>query len=96
MCNLACNEGRVSQDWSKAAIVKVYKEKGDKRECGNNRGIGLLSILGKVYGKILIRTVQEITNDTAREEQGEFTTGKGCADQIFYMRMIKKNVNNRQ
>ncbi len=39
------------QDWSKAAIVPVYKGKGDKTECNNYRGISLLSIPGKVYCK---------------------------------------------
>ncbi len=58
----AYKAGRVPQDWSKAAIVPMYKGKGDKSECGNYRGISLLSIPGKVYGKILIRRVQEITN----------------------------------
>ncbi len=63
------------QDWSKAALVPVYKGKADKTKC-NNRGISLLSIPGKVYGKILIRRVQEITNDKVSEEQGGFRTGK--------------------
>jgi len=62
MCILAWKEGRVLQDWTKATIVPVYKGKGDKDECGNYRGISLLSIPGKVHGKILIGRVQEITN----------------------------------
>ncbi len=55
LCNLAYKERRVPQDWAKAAIVPVYKGKGDKTECNNYRGINLLNIPGKVYGKILIR-----------------------------------------
>jgi len=50
----------------------VYKGKGDKSECGNYRGIRLLSIPGKVYGKILIGRVQEIINGKVSEEQGGF------------------------
>ncbi len=73
----------MTQDWSKAAIVPVYKGKGDKSECGNSRGTSLLSIPGKVYDKTIIRRVQEITNDKVSEEQGEFRTGKGCVHQIF-------------
>jgi len=88
MCILAWKEGRVPQDWTKATIVPVYKGKGDKSECGSYRGISLLSIPSKVYGKILIRRVQEITNGKVSEEQGGFRTGKGCVDQIFNMRMV--------
>ncbi len=92
LCNLAYKERRVPQDWSKAAIVPVYEGKGDKIECNNYRGISLLSIPDKVYGKILIRRVQVITNDKVSEEQGRFRTGKGCVDQIFNMRMIIKKM----
>ncbi len=88
LCKLAYKEGRVPQDWSKAVIVPIYKGKVDKTECINYRGISLLSIPGKVYGKIIIRRMQEITNDKVSEEQGGFRTGNGCIYQIFHMRMI--------
>ncbi len=52
--------------------------KRDKSECSSYKGISLLSILGKVYGKILIGRVQEITNGKVSEQQGRFRTGKGC------------------
>jgi len=35
MCILAWKEGRVSEDWTKATTIAVYKGKGDKSECGN-------------------------------------------------------------
>ena len=60
ICSLAWKEGRVPSDWTKAIIVPVYKGKGSRSECGNYRGISLLSIAGKVYGKIIIERVQQI------------------------------------
>ena len=44
ICRLAWKDGEVPGDWTKAAIVPVYKGKGDKSECGNYRGISLLCI----------------------------------------------------
>ena len=53
--------GCVPRDWRSVCIVPLYKGKGDFRECGSYRGIRLLSVLGKVYGKVLIEKVIECT-----------------------------------
>ena len=37
-----------------SAPVLLYKGKGDKCEYSNSRGINLLSVVGKVYGRVLI------------------------------------------
>nr|XP_027226759.1 uncharacterized protein LOC113818771 [Penaeus vannamei] len=42
-------------------IVTIYKCKGDRRECGNYRGISLLCIAGKVLAKIALLRQQEIS-----------------------------------
>ena len=41
-------EGKVPQQW-KDAVITVLHEKGDKMECGNYRGISLVSRTGKVF-----------------------------------------------
>ena len=45
-------------DWHGACIVSLYKEKGDKFECSYSRGIGFLSVVGKLYGRVLIKRVK--------------------------------------
>ena len=72
VCQMAWEEGRVPDDWTKAVIIPVYKGKGDRNECGSHRGISLMSIAGKVYGKIVIERVQKITERCISEEQGAF------------------------
>ena len=44
--------GEVPADWLRSFIVPIYKGKGDKRVCGNYRGISLLSVVGKLFGRI--------------------------------------------
>ena len=34
--------------WKHANIIPVHKQKGDRAECGNSRGVSLLSVAGKV------------------------------------------------
>ncbi|KAM7176630.1 uncharacterized protein RBU57_002249 [Macrochelys suwanniensis] len=41
------DEGAVPQDMRDANIVTLYKNKGDRSDCNNYRGISLLSVVGK-------------------------------------------------
>ncbi len=56
ICQVAWEGGPA--DWTKAIIVPVYKGKGRRGECGSIRSISLLSVPGKVYGKVIIERVQ--------------------------------------
>ncbi len=79
-------------DWTKAIIVPVYKGRGRRGECGSYRGISLLSIAGKVYGKVTIERVQRLTEGKISEEQEGFRKGRGCVDQIFSFRMVVEKI----
>ncbi len=57
--------------WSKAIIVPLYKGKGKREECNNYRGISLLSVPGKIYGRILNERMK-ITDKSVGAEQGDF------------------------
>ncbi len=83
ICEQAWKRGEVPDDWKKAIIVPLYKGKGSRNECGSYRGINLLSVLGKVYGKILTEGLMEVTEGKVSEEQGGFRKGRGCVHQIF-------------
>ncbi|EYB96256.1 hypothetical protein Y032_0152g2889 [Ancylostoma ceylanicum] len=73
--------------WERALVVPIHK-KGDSRECKNYRGISLLSIVGKVFMKIIQARHQEHREQTSREEQAGFCPGRGCCDQIFVARQL--------
>src|SRR5678816_682394 len=59
VCWVQCE---VPQDWQDSCLVPIYKGKGDKKECSNYRGISLLSVVGKIYGRIIIEKVKSITD----------------------------------
>ena len=44
-------------DW-RACIVPLYKRKGDKCECSYSKGISAVSVVGKLYGRVLIKRVR--------------------------------------
>ena len=80
----------VPVDWVIACIVPLYKGKTDVHECSNFRGISLLSVVGKVYGRELINRIRDKTESAIAEVQSGFRRGRGCTDQIFIVRQICK------
>ncbi len=88
MCSLAWERGSVPEDWKTEIIVPLYKGKMERGVCRNYRGICLLSVVGKVFSKIVIDRGRLRTEKWVGEEQGGFRKGRGCIDQIFTMRCI--------
>lgn len=90
VCRVCYINGRVPKDWQRRIIVPFYKGKGDKGDCKNYRGISLLSIPRKVYGRILIDRVRTMTEHMIGEEQCGFRSGRGCVDQVFALRQLSE------
>ena len=62
----------VPQGWKDGSIIAIYK-KGDRTDCGNYRGISLLSIAGKIFARILLnRLSTHITPEVVPETQCGF------------------------
>ncbi len=70
-------------DWTSACEVPLYNGMGDKYECISFRGLSLLSVASKVYGKVLIKRVREGMEGVICDEQGGFRRGRECENQIF-------------
>ena len=51
-----------------ANIILVYKQKGDRTECGYSRGISLLSVTGKVLAVIMLTHLLEHVVDLVLPE----------------------------
>ena len=62
LLNLTFDIGVVPMDWRGACMVLLYKGMGDKCECSNFRGISLLSAVGKLFGRVLIKELGPVLN----------------------------------
>ena len=95
LLNLSFDMRVVPMDWRGACIVPLYKRKGDKCECSNSKGISLLSVVGKLFGRVLIKTVMARTECAIGEEQCGFRQCRGCMDQVFaVMQVCQKHLAN--
>ena len=88
--NRCLHTGRVPQDFRDALIVTIYKKKGDRSECGNHRGISLLSIVGKVFAKIILKRLQRASEEALPESQSGFRAGRSTVDMIFSLRQLQE------
>ena len=68
--------------------MPLYNGKGDKCECSNSRSISLLSVVGKLYGRVLIKRVRARTECAIGDEKCWFRQGRGCMDQVFAIRQV--------
>ena len=96
LLNVCMSSGVVPNEWKTGCIIPLYKGKGDPLECKNNRGISLLSVPGKVYGRILIERVIENSEGQIGEEQSGFRKGRSCADQIFVLRQLCEKMKQKK
>jgi hypothetical protein len=74
-------------DWQEAIVVPIHK-KGEKEECGNFRGISLLSIPYKVVSKIVLNRIEKYTSEIILEHQAGFMKGRSTINQIFILKEI--------
>ena len=71
-------KGTLPQDLRDAVIVSLYKNKGEKSECSNYRGITLLSIAGKLLARVLLnRLIPTMAQENTPESQCGFWSNRG-------------------
>jgi len=80
-------EKEVPKEWRDALPVPVPK-KGDLTKCDNWRGISLLDIMGKLFGKVLQRRLQELAKGLLSDSQCGFYSGRGSVNLTFSARQL--------
>ncbi|KAL9981879.1 hypothetical protein ACROYT_G010642 [Oculina patagonica] len=86
----------IPQDMRDASIVTLYKNKGDRSDC--NRGISLLSIVGKValVVRVALGRLQSLASRVYPESQCGFRAGRSTVDMIFSLRQLQEKCREQQ
>ena len=84
------SEEDMPEDFCDALIVSLYKKKGSKSDCGNYRGISLLSVAGKIFARILLNRLITVSERSLPEAQCGFRPGRVTVDMIFVVRQVQE------
>jgi len=80
----------IPKDLRDGLIITIYKKKGDRSDCGNHRGITLLSIAGKILTRILNSRLSPLAENILPESQYGFRPSRGTTDMIFTARQLQE------
>jgi len=84
------NKGSVPQDLKDANIITLLKNKGDRHDCNNYRGISLLSIVGKLFARTVLHRLVALAERIYPESQCGFRSQRSTVDMIFSVRQLQE------
>ena len=93
---LSWSEGEVPQDMRDANVVTLYKNKGDRGDCNNHRRISLLSVVGKVFARIVLKRLQVLAEQVYPESQCYFRANRSTIDMIFSLRQLQEKCREQR
>jgi len=77
--------------WKDANTIMIKKTKGDRAICGNSRGISLISVAGKLLGRVmLIRLLTFVVDTVVPKSQCGFRCARSTTDMIFVARLLQE------
>jgi len=88
----------VPQEFRDALIVHIFKRKGDRSVCDNHRGIALLSVPGKILGRVILNRLAKHVDDIGILPEGQcgFRAGRSTMDMIFTARQLQEKCHEQQ
>ena len=89
-------EGTLPQDMRDAKMFTLYKKKGDRSDCNNYRGISLLSIVGKLYARVVLMRLQKLAERVYPESQCGFRAERLTVDMIFSLHQLQEKCREQQ
>ena len=93
---LCWSEGEVPQDMRDANVVTLYKNKDDRGDCNNYRGISLLSVDGKVFARVVLKRLQVLAEQVYPESQCGFRANRSTVDMIFSLRQLQEKCREQR
>ena len=83
-------EREVPKDMRDSIICTLYKNKGDRSDCNNHRGIALLPIVGKCFARITLKRLQKVAEQVYPESQCGFRSKRSTTDMVFSLRQLQE------
>ena len=84
------DQGKMPKDFPDALIVALYKYKGSKADCGNYRGISILSLAETIFARIILNRLIAVSEANLPEAQCGFRPGRSTVNMIFTVRQVQE------
>jgi hypothetical protein len=95
ICNEVLNHTTVPIEWRRNIIIPIPK-KGDQTNINNYRGITLMSIVAKIYNKMILNRIYVKVNPVLRINQAGFRKNMSTIQQIHIIRRIIEGAKSKQ
>jgi hypothetical protein len=82
--NTILKKQHIPDSWRKGTITKIYKGKGTKGKCSNERGITVSSNMGKAYERIINQRSISLVNISDAQAGGE--KGRATTDHLMVLK----------
>ena len=83
-------EGAVPRDTRDSNIITIYKNKGERNDNNNYRGISLHSIVGKVFARVILIRLQKLAERIYPKSQCGFRAERSPIDMILSLRQLQE------
>ena len=95
--NIILKTGIIPTEWCISFISPIYKNKGEKSDPNNYRGISIISCLGKLFTALINERLTKFAdlNEIIGEEQAGFRAGYSTQDHIFTLHAIIETYLNQ-
>ena len=84
------------KDMRNAKIITLHKTKSDRSNCYSYRGVSLLSIVGKVFARVVLVRLQVLAERVYPESQCGFRRKRSTVDMIFSIRQLHEKCREQQ
>lgn len=77
-------------------LIVPLPKRGDLTLMNNYRGISLMSVVAKVYNKVLLYRIRDPIDKILRANQAGFRRGRGCTEQVHILRRIIEGFQDKK
>ena len=85
---------KIPEEWRESILIPIFKGKGDVQNCGNYRGIKLMSHTLKILERMIDGRLRDEV--VIGKEQLGFMRGSGTTDGIFCLRQLMEKFREKQ
>jgi hypothetical protein len=90
------NTGHIPSEWLVSVLVPIYKNKGSSSDPNNYRGIALMSIVAKLFNRLLLERLRGGLETKLRYNQNGFRKLRSTAQHVLAARRLIEEIRDSQ